>query len=237
MKSRSREIGCYNDPNALQFVRHVDNTAAQVTVKFQNDATSRAFARSCCKTSVRLMNRAPVWQCALATPHFDGLVNRRRYSTALAIELRFSCTKPSIWRLSVARVFSCFVLLLIVWWLSGVWRVYVTLWLQNGPCKVYCCFASIKIIILWHTEHRRSMCCVISPAIRKLAYDLCPLCQFICFWWIRCVRVSMCLCGGWCCVVCVLVKEVVVVVVCVWGGGGGGVVLQRWDKPALRLGH
>ena len=29
--------------------------------------------------------------------HVDGLVQEIRYSSALAMELRFSCTKPTIW--------------------------------------------------------------------------------------------------------------------------------------------
>ena len=35
--------------------------------------------------------------------HFDGLVQERRNSSALAIELRFSCTNPSIYFVLVPR--------------------------------------------------------------------------------------------------------------------------------------
>ena len=33
----------------------------------------------------------------LSMPYIDGLVQERRNFTALALELRLSCTKPSIW--------------------------------------------------------------------------------------------------------------------------------------------
>ena len=36
VKSRSREIGCYDDRVALKFGRHLDSSAADVPVKFQN---------------------------------------------------------------------------------------------------------------------------------------------------------------------------------------------------------
>ena len=37
VKSRSREIGCYDDPIALQFGRHLGSAVAEVTVKLQSD--------------------------------------------------------------------------------------------------------------------------------------------------------------------------------------------------------
>ena len=37
VKSRSREIGCYDDPIALQFDRHLDNAGAEVPIKFHSD--------------------------------------------------------------------------------------------------------------------------------------------------------------------------------------------------------
>ena len=37
VKSRSREIGCYNDHIALKFDRHLGSVAAEVPVKFQSD--------------------------------------------------------------------------------------------------------------------------------------------------------------------------------------------------------
>ena len=37
LKSRSHEIGCYNDRIAPKFDRHLGSAAAGVTVKFQND--------------------------------------------------------------------------------------------------------------------------------------------------------------------------------------------------------
>ena len=40
VKSRSREIGCYNDCIALKFDRNIDSIAAQVSVKFQRDKKS-----------------------------------------------------------------------------------------------------------------------------------------------------------------------------------------------------
>ena len=40
VKSRSREIGCYNDRFALKVNRHLGSGAAEVPVKFQNDGTS-----------------------------------------------------------------------------------------------------------------------------------------------------------------------------------------------------
>ena len=36
VKSRSREIGCFNDPIALEFDRYVGSTAAEDPVKFQS---------------------------------------------------------------------------------------------------------------------------------------------------------------------------------------------------------
>ena len=37
VKSRSREIRCYNERSALKFDRHLGSAAADVPVKFQND--------------------------------------------------------------------------------------------------------------------------------------------------------------------------------------------------------
>ena len=37
VKSRRREIGCYNDRIALKFDRHLGSTAAEVPVKFQSN--------------------------------------------------------------------------------------------------------------------------------------------------------------------------------------------------------
>ena len=37
VKTRSREIGCYNDRIVLKFERHICHAAAEVPVKFQND--------------------------------------------------------------------------------------------------------------------------------------------------------------------------------------------------------
>ena len=36
-KSRSREIGCYNDRIVLKFDRHLGSIAAEMVVKFQSD--------------------------------------------------------------------------------------------------------------------------------------------------------------------------------------------------------
>ena len=63
--SRSRKIGCYNDRIAPKFDRHRGNAAAEVPVNCQCDLKSlkanrlRDFARSCGKTSVRLVKRGP----------------------------------------------------------------------------------------------------------------------------------------------------------------------------------
>ena len=40
VKSRDSEIGCYNDPIALKFDRHLGNAATEVPVRFQNDWNS-----------------------------------------------------------------------------------------------------------------------------------------------------------------------------------------------------
>ena len=64
MKSRSREIGCYNDRIALKVDMHPDSAAAEVPVKLQSDwdglnlnfAASRLHEISD-KTSARLGNR------------------------------------------------------------------------------------------------------------------------------------------------------------------------------------
>ena len=37
VKSRSREIGCYNDLIALKFDNHLDSATAEVPVEFQSD--------------------------------------------------------------------------------------------------------------------------------------------------------------------------------------------------------
>ena len=39
----------------------------------------------------------PLFTFKLLWPYFDGLVLERRNSSALAVELRVSCTYPSIW--------------------------------------------------------------------------------------------------------------------------------------------
>ena len=57
MKSRSREIGCYNDRIALKFDSHISSTAAERLQKFEPEF--RGFETSCGKTSVRLVNRGP----------------------------------------------------------------------------------------------------------------------------------------------------------------------------------
>ena len=65
VKSRSREIGCYNDRIALKFDRHLGSAAAEVPVKFQSDwkspnpnlAASRLH--EIFRTSYRLVNRGP----------------------------------------------------------------------------------------------------------------------------------------------------------------------------------
>ena len=66
MKSRSREIGCYNGRIALKCDRHLGSAAVEVPVKFQNEwksanpnlAASR-LTRSCRKMSTRLVNKSP----------------------------------------------------------------------------------------------------------------------------------------------------------------------------------
>ena len=45
-------------------------------------------------------------QTVSLTLHIDGLVQERRNSSALAMELRLSCTNPSIWRTKIMNVFS-----------------------------------------------------------------------------------------------------------------------------------
>ena len=41
VKSRSREIGCYNDRIALKFDRHLGSAAAEMPVKFQSNWKSQ----------------------------------------------------------------------------------------------------------------------------------------------------------------------------------------------------
>ena len=70
MKSRSREIGCYNDGIALKFDRHLGSTTAEVPVKQNSERLekskpeSRGFetvhARSYGNTSICLVNWGPV---------------------------------------------------------------------------------------------------------------------------------------------------------------------------------
>ena len=63
-KSRSREIGYHNDRIALKFDRHLGSSAADVGVKFHSDWKTqtrlRDFARSCGRTSARLVDNVPV---------------------------------------------------------------------------------------------------------------------------------------------------------------------------------
>ena len=69
MKSRSREIGCYNDRVTLIFDRHPDSAAAKGPDKFRGEwkswnpnlAALRLHTRSCGKKTTRLMNRGPEW--------------------------------------------------------------------------------------------------------------------------------------------------------------------------------
>ena len=87
VKSRIREIVCYNDRIVLKFDRHLGSAAAKVPVIFQSDwkylninLGLRCFTRSWGKTSVRLVNRGPalseilgkIWlACDCATRHSD----------------------------------------------------------------------------------------------------------------------------------------------------------------------
>ena len=48
------------------------------------------------------LNPQPLDSCWLLY-HFDGLMQERRNSSALAMELRLSCTKPSIWASSFTK--------------------------------------------------------------------------------------------------------------------------------------
>ena len=66
MRSRSHDIGCFNDSIALKFDRHLESTAAEVLVKFQSDRkglnpnlAASSFTRSYGKTPCRLMDRGP----------------------------------------------------------------------------------------------------------------------------------------------------------------------------------
>ena len=60
LKSLSRKIGCYNDPTALKFERHLGSNAFRVIWKvYIRIPPLRDFTRSCGTTSVRLVNRGP----------------------------------------------------------------------------------------------------------------------------------------------------------------------------------
>ena len=71
VKSRSREIGCYNDYIVLIFGRLLGSAAAEVHVKFQSDWRSLnpnlAASRSCGETSVRIVNRVAGFSILLNT--------------------------------------------------------------------------------------------------------------------------------------------------------------------------
>ena len=45
--------------------------------------------------TAEVVRRSVIW-IHLKYPHIDGLVQERRNSSALAMELRLSCTNPSI---------------------------------------------------------------------------------------------------------------------------------------------
>ena len=63
VKSRSRQIGCYNDHITPHFVRYISNAAAEVPVEFRKclKPEFRCFEppKSCGETSVRLVKRSP----------------------------------------------------------------------------------------------------------------------------------------------------------------------------------
>ena len=71
VKSRSREIGCYNDYIVLIFGRLLGSAAAEVHVKFHSDWRSLnpnlAASRSCGETSVRIVNRGSGFSILLNT--------------------------------------------------------------------------------------------------------------------------------------------------------------------------
>ena len=93
MKSRSREIGCYNDPVALKYDRHLGGASVDIPVKFQGDrkiwnwiTRLRDFTRSCSKMSYHLVNRGPgyhqkwCWSSCHETPQTLTSSERRRFT-------------------------------------------------------------------------------------------------------------------------------------------------------------
>ena len=60
VKSRSREIGCYNDRIALKFDRHLNSVAAELPVKFQGDWKSIIPNLAASKLREILVNKRPI---------------------------------------------------------------------------------------------------------------------------------------------------------------------------------
>ena len=114
VKCRCREIACYNDRIVLKFARHFGSPAAEVPSKFQSHWKSlkpisrlRDFARSCGKTSVRLLNRSPgselghhcACRCDSATRHQAT----RRHS---ADHTSWQDFQSFFWLLMISNAFS-----------------------------------------------------------------------------------------------------------------------------------
>ena len=90
MKSRSHQIGCYNDRIALKFDRHLGGATAEVPVKFQSNWESlnrmsrlEHFTRCYDKTCVRLLNRGP------GSEYIASRKNLYRANTGSELDPRF----------------------------------------------------------------------------------------------------------------------------------------------------
>ena len=69
------------------------------------------------------LSHEPIYMPFLLTRShdIDGLVQERRHSSALAVELRLSCSNPSIWTLNSLRMFND-----VVWLDWALFKVYVS---------------------------------------------------------------------------------------------------------------
>ena len=84
----------------------------------------------------------PTWQYSCTSQvnflkqiHIDGLMQEKCNSSALAVELRLSCTNPSIWT-QTEFLLSIIALALIDDKLSLVWVLYME-WQTNSPMQIW----------------------------------------------------------------------------------------------------
>ena len=95
--------------------------------------------------------------------HFDGLVQERRNSRALALELRLSCTNPSIWKsISIARGASNNSFLVGYFWMCEIYWIFFSPGLINhenycfrGCATKYSWFMIFSLISIYDVKTNR----------------------------------------------------------------------------------